>query len=245
MAKRKIDKKYEEDQVYGLNYQPEDQPQEIVGLNSSTEKEDQDDYLALNNLEEVLNKQENENDSGTILPATEELEDSKQDQMIREINESNNDGVNIPPARAARDPRKDKDPIEGEDLGLTEDHFLLSRKITPEDLKAHSDINTEHLLGSNVDNHKDFSAIFSKGASTDDSPKIDMVYNIEYNTENQHRMAAQQLLRNCYSRDNREKSNAFQVLQSMGLDEDFIKEIKSSRNAYDDDELVEIVSTYF
>lgn len=236
MAKRKIDKLYEEEDGYGLNYQPEDQMQEVVGLNTTMEEE-QDDYTALNNLDEETTLLGEEEDRD-LLTTTE-------DQSTEEINESNNDGVNIPPARAARDPRKDIDPLTGKSLGLPDDHFLLSRKITEEDLEAHSKINTEQLLGSNVDNYKDFGSIFSKGASTDDSPKIDMEYNVEYNTENQHRMAAQQLLRNCYSRDAREKSNAFRVLKSMGLDDDIIEEIKSSSSAYDDEHLVELVSAYF
>lgn len=246
MAKRKTGKKYEEDEVYGLNYASEDHPKEVLGLNTDLKEEGKENYMALNALEDPLplNEEEDNRNLSIIEEETEDLETTEDLALIQEIDESNNEGVNIPPPQAVRDPRKDKDPIEGEDLGLREGDFLLSRKITPEDLDAHNDIHQDGLLGSNMRHHKDFSEIFSRGPSTDESPKVDTVYGIENNKIYQSEMAAKQLLRNCHSRDNKEKNNAIQVLKTMGLDDDIIKEIKSTSSAHDDDKLVAIVSTY-
>ena len=41
---------------------------------------------------------------------------------------------------------KDKDPIEGEDLGLDENDFLLSRKVSLKDLEVHNKLNTYNLF---------------------------------------------------------------------------------------------------
>lgn len=202
MAKKKT--KQEEEEPKGLNYHPQDELDEITGLNTNLETE-VPEYAALNWAD------------------------------------TNNEGVNIPPPRARRDPRKDKDPIEGEDLGLQEDDFLLSRKVTPEDLEAHNEINQEGRLGSNMRDPKDFAGIFTRGASTNEAPKVDTVYGIENNYVTQGEVAARQLLRNCHSRDNQEKSNALHILRSMGLDDEVINEIKSNRNAHDDDDLVQMV----
>lgn len=245
MAKRKTGKKHEEDEVYGLNYASEDHPQETLGLNTSLDDKGKEDYMALNSLEETPLLKEEDINLSTTKDETEDLDTVEDLDFLQKIDEANNEGINIPPPQAARDPRKDKDPIEGEDLGLREGDFLLSRKITPEDLDAHNDIHQDGLLGSNMRHHKDFGEIFSRGPSTDENPKVDTVYGIENNKIHQSEMAAKQLLRNCHSRDNKEKNNAIQVLKTMGLDDDLIQEIKSTNSAHDDDKLVEIVSTYF
>jgi len=250
MAKRKSKKKHEEEEAYGLNFQYEDQSTEVVGLNTSLDEEGEDAYTALNNLDEqdetpIFNEDELDVRVPLQEDDQEDLDTSEQLGLVQEIDESNNEGVNIPPARAVRDPRKSKDPLEGEDLGLREGDFLLSRKITSEDLEAHNDIHQDGLLGSNMRHHKDFAEIFSRGVSTDENPKVDTVYGIENNKVDQGEMAAKQLLRNCHSRDNKEKNNAIQVLRTMGLDDDLIQEIKSTSDAHDESKLVAIVSAYF
>ncbi len=240
MAKRKT--KREEEDVLGLNYNPEDQSKEVTGLNTTVE-DDQSDYVGLNTMEETIVEQTDE-DLSVQVSQQEDMITSKKVDLIQEIDESNNEGINIPPARALRDPRKDKDPIEGEDLGLRKGDFLLSRKITPEDLDAHNDIHQDGLLGSNMRHYRDFSEIFSRGVSTDENPKVDTVYGIENNKVDQGEMAAKQLLRNCHSRDGKARNNALHILRPMGLDDDLIQEIKSTSDAHDEDKLVSIVSAY-
>ena len=56
------------------------------------------------------------------------------DNELKAQDEIKKKGLNLPPSQGIRDPKKDKDPLEGEDIGLQEDSFLLSRKVSEEDL---------------------------------------------------------------------------------------------------------------
>lgn len=229
MAKRKAPKQYDEEEEFldkvSVNYlEEETDKEELMGINAALEreKEQEEDQQRQKELEE---QQE------------ELLEFQEQEEEV----DAANKGVSLPPAYAKRDPKKDKDPLEGEDLGLDEHDFLLSRKVTEIDLEIHNEINEESLLGSNVRKPKEFLSIFTRGKSTNDAPKIDTTLAIENNNLLQKELAAQQILYNYHSRDNKEKYNALNILKELQLDDDIIKEIKSNKNASDDDDLVEIL----
>ena len=248
MAKRKTGKSYDEEELFGLNYQPEQDTKEVVGLNTSLEQ-DQPDTTAINNTEMDTSVEEDpilDQESPITMDEEDQTvvdEDEVMDEMD-DLDEANNEGVNIPPAYAERDPDKDKDPLEGDDLGLREDDFLLNRKITSTDLEVHHEIHPDGGLGSNMRDPKKFASIFTRGQSTDQAPKVDTAYGIENNGVTQGEVAAKQLLRNCHSRDNAERGNAIHILQKMGLDPDVIQAIKSNSDAHEDSRLVALVGEY-
>jgi hypothetical protein len=229
MAKRKASKLHDEEEELllkrSVNYQEDELNQEeLMGINAALERE-----------------KEQEEDQQRQKELEEEQQDLLEWQEEEQEAEAVNKGVSLPPAYAKRDPDKDKDPLEGEDLGLDEHDFLLSRKVTELDLDVHNEINEDQLLGSNVRKPKDFLSIFTRGRSTNDAPKIDTTFAIENNALVQKELAARQILNNYHSRDNKEKSNALNVLKELDLDDDVIKEIKSKRNASSDQDLVDLL----
>lgn len=150
-------------------------------------------------------------------------------------------GLNLPAAEQKRDPKKDKDPIEGEDLGLVENDFLLSRKVSKEDFDLHANVNEEALLGSNERKPKDFLNVFQRGPSTKNQPKVDTSADIENNAVVQKEIAAKQVLRNYHSNDSSEKGNALNIFKELKLDKDIIKEIKEDKRAHQNQNLIEII----
>jgi hypothetical protein len=189
---------------------------------------------------------EQKDNSSEYISEEEETLRVQQEQLLKDQQEdaeteAASKGITIPKATAMRDPRKSKDPLEGEDLGLEEDDFLLARKVTKEDLEAHNEVNEEGLLGSNIRKPRDFISVFSRGPSTSNAPKIDSSLPILNNKDLQKEVAAVQLLHNYHSKDNKEKSNALQVFREMYLDDDIIDEIKDDRHAYQDEDLIEII----
>jgi len=230
MAKKRAKKIYDEEEdplqkrsINGVFKDKEEE--EVMGINAALEQEtNNSEYLS--EEEEAIKTQQAE-----LLK--EQQEDAEKEAASK--------GITIPKAKAGRDPRKSQDPLEGEDLGLEEDDFLLARKVTKEDLEAHNEVNEEGLLGSNIRKPRDFVSIFSRGPSTNESPKIDSSLPILNNKFLQKEVAAIQLLHNYHSKDNKEKSNALQVFRELYLEEDIIKEIKSDNKAYQDDDLIEII----
>lgn len=229
MAKRKAPKQYDEEEEF----------LDKVSINYLEENGDKEEIMSVNAALERQKEQEKDEQQ------KKELEEQQQEllewQEQEEEVEAANKGISLPPAYAKRDPQKDKDPLEGEDLGLDENDFLLSRKVTELDLSVHNEINEDGLLGSNVRKPKDFLSIFSRGKSTNEAPKLDTTYAIENNGLVQKELAARQILHNYHSRDNKEKNNALNILKELYLDDDIIKEIKSKRRASEDDDLVEII----
>ncbi len=229
MARKKASKQYDEDEEFlekrSVNYQEDEADQEeIMGINAALEREKE--------------QQEDQTQKKEIEEQQQELMEWKAQE---EEAEAANKGISLPPAYAKRDPKKDKDPLEGEDLGLDENDFLLSRKVTELDLDIHNEVNEDGLLGSNVRKPKEFLSIFSRGRSTNEAPKIDTTFTIENNSLMQKELASRQILNNYHSRDNKEKSNALNILKELELDEDEIKEIKSKRNASSDQDLVDLL----
>lgn len=230
MAKKRAKKIYDEEEetlqkrsINGVFKDKEEE--EVMGINAALEQEtNNSEYLS--EEEEAIKTQQAE-----LLK--EQQEDAEKEAASK--------GITIPKAKAVRDPRKSQDPLEGEDLGLEEDDFLLARKVTKEDLEAHNEVNEEGLLGSNIRKPRDFVSIFSRGPSTNESPKIDSSLPILNNKFLQKEVAAIQLLHNYHSKDNKEKSNTLQVFRELYLEEDIIKEIKSDNKAYQDDDLIEIL----
>lgn len=230
MAKKRAKKIYDEEeedlQKRSINGEFKDKGvNELMGINASLDQEKKNsDYTS--EEEEALRI---------------EQEQLQKEQQEDAETEAASKGITIPKAIAVRDPKKDKDPLEGEDLGLEEDDFLLARKVTKEDLQAHNEVNEEGLLGSNIRKPRDFVSVFSRGPSTNNTPKIDSSVPILNNKDLQKEVAAVQLLHNYHSKDNKEKSNTLQVFKEMYLDDDIIEEISDNSNAYQDDDLIEII----
>lgn len=220
-------------------HEEEEELLEKLSVNYMEDEVDQDEVMGINAALE--REREQEEDQQRQKELDQQQDDLLDWQQQEEETEANNKGVSLPPALAKRDPKKDKDPLEGEDLGLEEHDFLLSRKVREIDLDIHNEILQENLLGSNIRKPKDFLSIFTRGKSTNDAPKLDMAEAIENNTLVQKELAAKQILENYHSRDNKEKYNSLNILKELGLDEDSIKEIKSNKNASEDDDLVELI----
>lgn len=203
------------------------------------DKEQEEDVQSINN---ALDEEE---ERTTDVEEQEQLEEERialleEQQRIAE-EESAGKGFNLPTARAQRDPSKNKDPLEGEDLGLMENDFLISRKVSLEDLEFHNKMNEEALLGSNVRKLKDFMEIFERGSSSEESPKIDTMYNIENNRPIRQELVVVQILRNYHSKNNLEKNNAWQIIKELKLDDELIKRIKDNDDAHEDRYLIDVI----
>jgi hypothetical protein len=230
MAKKRAKKIYDEEeeslQKQSINGLFKDREEgEVMGINAALEQEKTSSETTTEDQESIKAQQD------ALLK--EQQEDAEKDAA--------SSGVTIPKAIAMRDPKKSKDPLEGEDLGLEEDDFLLARKVTQEDLEAHNQVNEEGLLGSNIRKPRDFVSVFSRGPSTNDSPKIDSSVPILNNKFLQKEVAAVQMLHNYHSKDNKEKNNALQIFKELYLEEDIIQEIKEDNKAYQDEDLIQII----
>ena len=146
-----------------------------------------------------------------------------------------------------RDPKIDKEPIVADDLGLDDTEFLLDRKVHKNDLKKHIHIHKKNFLGSNVRKPRDFAAIFAKGKSSPEAPKIDLAYDIQQNPNFKRELIAMQLLRNYQSKDMLEERNAEKILKSLKLlkDEDFVDELESDKKAYKNKGLIGMIASVF
>ena len=221
----------------------------LMSVNMALEKEqaesynedDDTDYMDDPTEEPVMEEATEE------APLMEEVAQEEETEIIAEAKfqladeEGASKGFNIPAAKAERDPNKDKDPIEGEDLGLQEDDFLLSRKVSKEDLFIHNQMQDEALLGSTESKPKDFMNVFNRGPSTKNTPKVDTTNDIENNALVQKEVAAKQLLRNFHSRDSTEKANTENILSELKIDTELIKEIEEDKSAYKNDNLIDII----
>jgi len=230
MAKQRAKKVYDEEeedlQKRSINGVFEDKKDdEVIGINAAMEQE----------------KTRSESTTEEEAAAKALQKKMLEEQQENAEKEAASNGVTIPKATAVRDPKKSKDPLEGEDLGLEEDDFLLARKVTQEDLEAHNQVNEEGLLGSNIRKPRDFVSVFSRGPSTNNAPKIDSSLPILNNKSLQKEVATVQMLHNYHSKDNKEKSNTLQIFKELYLDEDLIEEIKSDSKAYEDEDLIQII----
>jgi hypothetical protein len=230
MAKKRAKKIYDEEeeslQKRSVNAVFKDkEDDELMGINAALEQKSKNsDYTS--EEEEALRV---------------EQEKLLKEQQEDAETEAASKGITIPKATAVRDPKKSQDPLEGEDLGLEEDDFLLARKVTKEDLQAHNEVNEDGLLGSNIRKPRDFVSVFSRGPSTNKTPKIDSSFPILNNKDLQKEVAAVQMLHNYHSKDNKEKSNALQLFKELYLDDDIIDEIQDDQNAYEDEDLIQII----
>ncbi len=220
-------------------HKEEEEYKDKLSINNVFDEKEDDDLMSINL---ALEKEKEETRSAAL---EEELDDEteviEEEVQKKADAEGANKGIQVPKAKAKRDPKKDKDPIEGEDLGLDENDFLLSRKVTKQDLEIHNKLNSEELLGSNVRKPRDFKNIFSRGPSSIETPKVDTMYDIENNQLVQNEVAATQLLRNYHSKDNKEKSNTTNILKELNVEEDILKEIKENKKAFQDQNLIDII----
>ncbi|MDC0230808.1 hypothetical protein OAK19_02490 [Aureispira] len=239
-GKQSINNIYEEKEDDGL-----------MSINMALEKEQAQSY---NNEDENLDDmkdsteeslmEEETQEEETIVEEIVEEEDSNTivEKKLQQADEDGaSKGYNIPVAQAGRDTNKDKDPIAGEDLGIQEDDFLLSRKVSKEDLFAHNQMQDEELLGSTENKPKDFMNVFNRGPSSKNTPKVDTTNDIENNAMVQKEVAAVQLLRNFHSKDSTEKANTENILSELKIDTDLIKEIEEDKSAYKNDNLIDII----
>lgn len=232
MAKKRAKKIYDE----------EEETLKKQSINGVSKDKEQDELMGINAaLEQKKSNSEYTSEEEEALRVEQEQLLKKQQEDAE--TEAASKGVTIPKATAVRDPKKSQDPLEGEDLGLEEDDFLLARKVTKEDLEAHNEVNEEGLLGSNIRKPRDFVSVFSRGPSTNKTPKIDSSVQILNNKDLQKEVAAVQLLHNYHSKDNKEKSNTLQVFKELYLDDDIIKEIADDSKAYEDDDLIQIITS--
>lgn len=229
MAKKRASKIYKEEEelleklaINGIHTDHEED--ELMGINTALEKDKERSVT-------VDDEQQQQEEQLALLKAQEK--DGETETAAK--------GVTLPPAKAKRDPKMDKDPIEGEDLGLEEHDFLLSRKVTQKDLEIHNKVNQEGLLGSNVRKPRDLISIFTRGMSSNETPKVDSSYMIENNQLVRKEVAAKQLLRNYHSKDNKEKYNAIHLFHELRFSEELIEEIKTDKKAYLNEDLITII----
>ena len=147
-----------------------------------------------------------------------ELEEDRRQTILK--------GKQLPVAKELRDTEKDSIPIEEDDLGLPEESYLISRKVTKKDLMLQNETQEKQFLGANVRKLRDFVSIFDKGLSSKASPKIDMNYQISQNPILRKELVAQQLLRNYKSKNGFEHRNTKAIFKELNLLED--EEFKDS-----------------
>lgn len=251
-SKQKKEAEAEENKISINNIYESREADEVVSVNNQLEQETSNESMDEAEMIEAyhLEEKEFESSSETALLNTKnetpeettakEVDPMELNQQLAEEN-AKKQGLNLPAPQQKRDPKKDKDPIEGEDLGLQENDFLLSRKVNQSDLEMHASVNEEALLGSNERKPKDFLNVFRRGPSTKEQPKVDTTAAIENNAIVQKEVAAKQLLRNYHSKDNTEKNNALNIFKELKLTEEMIQEIKEDRGAHKNQNLIETI----
>lgn len=251
MAKRKkLSDKDKEVQNYNNisinNSFQETEEETPLAINNFSEEKDEisvdeemNDFEAFTNQEGMFDEAYDE-DYDSIEEQEESIENAVENE-VQAQNEIKKKGLNLPPSHGIRDPKKDKDPLEGEDIGLQEDSFLLSRKVSEEDLLVQNDLNDEMLLGSNESKADDLLQIFRKGKSSKNQPKLDTTYNIENNATEQKKITSRQILTNYHSSDSTARSNALNILQELKIDEEVIGQIDEDENAHENMDLIELI----
>ncbi|WCL81657.1 hypothetical protein PPO43_00920 [Saprospira sp. CCB-QB6] len=181
----------------------------------------------------------------------EEMEDIQEDPLHltealaeeRESRKTTAKGRLAPVPEEGRDPTMDEDPLEAEDLGLPEDSILVDRRLRKEELQLQMNAQSKDFLGSNMHRSRDFAAIFAKGQSSKEDPKLDLAYEIDQNLEYRKELVAQQLLRNFHSADSKESYNAGLIFKELGLtdkdDEDFADDVSADSAAHENEEFIE------
>ena len=125
-------------------------------------------------------------------------------------------GKALPVLKNERDIKDDKEPITPEDLGLQpEDEFLIERKLTATDMRKHQDTHEKDFLGTNMRRSRDFLQMFDKGSSSEEKPKMDLAYNVEFSPNTKKQLIAEQMLRNLESSKKRESDLADKILKEM------------------------------
>lgn len=251
MAKIKLNKQQEDEQNNALEekkrtYAPKEQAQETdpVAVNNEWEEES----FAVAN-QKATPEQDEETQKQAEIEAEQQIAD---EEMLSEAERTEPDALHekpderqtfrgraLPLPRKSRDPKMDKDVVPEKMMGLPEDSFLMERKVSPLDLKAHMKHQQRDFVGSNVRKPREFASMFEKGKSTKQAPKLDMSYNIDQNYEFRRELIAQQLLRNLHSRDHVERRNAEKVLREMEVDKELMEEIRKDKKAFKNDEFVE------
>ena len=251
-SKQKKEAEAEENKISINNIYESREADEVVSVNNQLEQETSNESMDEAEMIEAYHLEEKgfESSTETALLNTKnetpeettakEVDPMELNQQLAEEN-AKKQGLNLPAPQQKRDPKKDKDPIEGEDLGLQENDFLLSRKVNQSDLEMHASVNEEALLGSNERKPKDFLNVFRRGPSTKEQPKVDTTAAIENNAIVQKEVAAKQLLRNYHSKDNTEKNNALNIFKELKLTEEMIQEIKEDRGAHKNQNLIETI----
>ena len=232
-----------------------------ISINNSFQEKEEETPLAINNYSEEKDEisadqamndfEAYTNPEGMFDEVYEEDYDTEEvqeesmenaiDNELKAQDEIKKKGLNLPPSQGIRDPKKDKEPLEGEDIGLQEDSFLLSRKVSEEDLLVQNELNDEMLLGSNESKADDMLQIFRKGKSTKNQPKLDTTYNIENNATEQKKITSRQILTNYHSSDSSARSNALNILQELKIDEEVIGQIDEDENAFQNMDLIELI----
>lgn len=149
-------------------------------------------------------------------------------------------GKTMPRIRNLRDPKKDVEPITPEQVGLEEeDQFLVEREVRPDDLRRHQAVHQKDFLGTNFRKPRDFFKMFERGKSTEEQPRLDLSYGIEYNTDLRKTLIAEQILCNLQSRDTREVGKMKLLLKDLEITNEEIKEFLESAQPNQDEELVQ------
>lgn len=251
MAKRKKqrekDKEAQDYNNISINnsFQETEEKTPLAINNYSEEKDEISEDEAMNDFEAYSNPEgifdEDFEEDADTEEAQEESIASAIDIELKAQDEIKKKGLNLPPSQGIRDPKKDKDPLEGEDIGLQEDSFLLSRKVSEEDLLVQNELNDEMLLGSNESKADDMLQIFRKGKSSKNQPKLDTTYNIENNATEQKKITSRQILTNYHSSDSSARSNALNILKELKIDEEVIGQIDEDENAFQNMDLIELI----
>lgn len=217
----------EEEQLEGP--EEEEEPLEIE-LEEEEELETEEDLAE--ELAEAAEEQEED-----PLHLTEALEEEQ------ESRKTTAKGRLAPVPEEGRDPSMDEDPLEAEDLGLPEDSILVDRRLRKEELQLQMNAQSKDFLGSNMHRTRDFAAIFAKGKSSKEDPKLDLAYEIDQNLEYRKELLAQQLLRNFHSADSKESYHAGLIFKELGLtdkdDEDFADDVSADAAAHENEEFIE------
>ncbi len=230
------------------------------------ELDNDDDKLSVNRLKEgeeegpisvnrALEKEREEQTANGGKNATnvddeevlEQLRESVTEHQGEQKRQTGGKGKLVPLAKEERNIELDKEPIEEKDLGLGDDDFLLSRKVSKRDLLSHIDAQEKQFLGSNLRKARDFAAIFDRGQSSPEDPKLDLDYSLRQNPELRRQLIAQQLLRNYYSEKEQEQRNANAILKELKLfeNEDFAAALAGEEDgppAYENEDIVAMLA---
>ncbi|EJF54709.1 hypothetical protein SapgrDRAFT_3060 [Saprospira grandis DSM 2844] len=222
----------EEEEFWPEEEQLEGQEEEPLEIELEEEEALETEEDLAEELAEAAEEQEED-----PLHLTESLEEEQ------ESRKTTAKGRLAPVPEEGRDPTMDEDPLEAEDLGLPEDSILVDRRLRKEELQLQMNAQSKDFLGSNMHRTRDFAAIFAKGKSSKEDPKLDLAYEIDQNLEYRKELVAQQLLRNFHSADSKESYHAGLIFKELGLtdkdDEDFADDVSADSAAHENEEFIE------